>query len=164
MRVLRCVYWDCEVIPQALHPCLKQFVLLQYFYYNLYHICYYSFFRDGEIHCLMCVDAYSLNYIHFSHRTLIDSFVQKEIGYGFSFLQQQMVPSCMMHTLHQCSDQNAMCMLPGSVGVACSPILSASFEGMGCAPVLNRAATPDEFVSIMCTFVDKTIPSTFEGS
>jgi hypothetical protein len=39
-------------------------------------------------------------------------------------------------------------MLPGSVGVACSPILSASFEGMGCAPVLNRAATPDEFVSM----------------
>jgi hypothetical protein len=26
---------------------------------------------------------------------------------------------------------NAMCMLPGSVGVACSPTLSVSLEGMG---------------------------------
>jgi hypothetical protein len=39
--------------------------------------------------------------------------------------------------------------------------LSVSLEGMGCEPVLNLAATPDEAVSIMCTFVDKTIPSTF---
>jgi hypothetical protein len=52
-------------------------------------------------------------------------------------------------------------MLPGSVGVACSPILSVSLEGMGCEPVLNLAATPDEAVSIISTFVDKTIPSTF---
>jgi hypothetical protein len=46
--------------------------------------------------------------------------------------------------------------LPGSVGVACSPIiLSVSFEGMGCEPVLNVSATPDESMSIICTFVDK---------
>ncbi len=32
---------------------------------------------------------------------------------------------------------------------------------MGCEPVINLAATSDEAVSIMCTFVDKTIPSTF---
>jgi hypothetical protein len=57
-----------------------------------------------------------------------------------------------------------MRMLPGSVGVAYSPILSVSLEGMDCEPVLNLAATPDEAVSITCTFVDKTIPSTFEGS
>ncbi len=56
---------------------------------------------------------------------------------------------------------NAMPMLPGSVGVACSPILSVSLEGMGCEPVLILAATPDEAVSIICTFVAKTIPSTF---
>jgi hypothetical protein len=47
--------------------------------------------------------------------------------------------------------------LPGSVGVACFPILSVSFEGTGCEPVLNLAATPDEAVSIICTVVDKTI-------
>jgi hypothetical protein len=47
--------------------------------------------------------------------------------------------------------------LPGSVGVACSPILSVSFEGMGCEPTLNLAATPDEAVSIICTIADKTI-------
>jgi hypothetical protein len=32
---------------------------------------------------------------------------------------------------------------------------------MGCEPILNLAATPDEAVSIICTVVDKTIPSTF---
>jgi hypothetical protein len=55
---------------------------------------------------------------------------------------------------------NSLHILPGSLGVACSPILSVSLEGMGCEPVLNLAATPDEAVSIICTVVDKTIPST----
>ncbi len=32
---------------------------------------------------------------------------------------------------------------------------------MGCEPVLNLAATLEEAVSIICTVVDKTIPSTF---
>jgi hypothetical protein len=32
---------------------------------------------------------------------------------------------------------------------------------MGCEPVLNLSATPDEAMSIICTFVDKTILSTF---
>ncbi len=59
---------------------------------------------------------------------------------------------------------NTMHILLGSVGVACPPILSVSLEGMGCEPVLNLAATPDEAVSIICTFVDKTIPSTFGRS
>jgi hypothetical protein len=54
-----------------------------------------------------------------------------------------------------------MCTLPGLLGIACSPILSVSLEGMGSEPVLNLAATPDEAVSIICTFVDKTMHSTF---
>jgi hypothetical protein len=49
------------------------------------------------------------------------------------------------------------------LGVACSPILSVSFEGMGYAPVLNLSVTPDEAVSIICTVVDKTILLTFGG-
>ncbi len=53
--------------------------------------------------------------------------------------------------------------LPRSVGVACSPILSVSFEGMGCEPVLNLVATPDEAVSILCTFVNKIILQTLWG-
>ncbi len=53
--------------------------------------------------------------------------------------------------------------LPGSFGVACSPILSVSFEGMGCEPVLDLSASPYEAVSIICTIVDKTILSTFGG-
>jgi hypothetical protein len=52
-------------------------------------------------------------------------------------------------------------ILPGSVGVACSPILSVSLVEVGCEPVLNLAATPDEDGSIICTVVDKTIPLTF---
>jgi hypothetical protein len=46
---------------------------------------------------------------------------------------------------------------PGSVGVACSPILSVSFEGMGCELILNFTVTPDEAVSMICTIVNKTI-------
>ncbi len=40
-------------------------------------------------------------------------------------------------------------ILPGSFGVACAPILSVILEGMGCEPVLNLAATPDEAVNNM---------------
>ncbi len=54
---------------------------------------------------------------------------------------------------------NSIPMLPGSVSVACSPISSVSLAEIGCEPVLNLAATPDETVSIICTFVDKS--STF---
>ncbi len=39
---------------------------------------------DGKIHCLMCVDTYSLNCIHFPLWTLIDSFVWNEIVHGIS--------------------------------------------------------------------------------
>ncbi len=53
--------------------------------------------------------------------------------------------------------------LPGSVGVACSPILSVSFEGMSCEPILNLAATPDEAVCIICTVVNITILLTLWG-
>ncbi len=34
---------------------------------------------------------------------------------------------------------------------------------MGCEPVLDLSATPDEAVSIICTFVDKTTLLTFWG-
>jgi hypothetical protein len=51
----------------------------------------------------------------------------------------------------------------GLLGVACSPILSVSFKEMGCEPVLNLSATPDEAVSIICTIVDKTILLTLLG-
>ena len=67
-----------------------------------------------------------------------------------------MVPLYMMLYTSKVIKGNAMHMLPGSVGFACSPILSLSLEGMGCEPVLNLAATPGEAVSIICTFVDYT--------
>jgi hypothetical protein len=70
----------------------------------------------------------------------------------------------MMHTLHQQGDQRVtLCIFSGLLGVACSPILSKSFERMGCEPVLNLEATPDEAVSIICTLVDKIILLTFWG-
>jgi hypothetical protein len=56
---------------------------------------------------------------------------------------------------------NTLRTIPGSFGIAFSPILSVILEGIGCEPVLNCAATPDEAVSIICTVVDKTTPSTF---
>jgi hypothetical protein len=56
---------------------------------------------------------------------------------------------------------NALCTLSGLLCVAYSPILSVSLKGMGCEPVLNLEATPDEAVSIKCIVVDNTIPSTF---
>ncbi len=59
---------------------------------------------------------------------------------------------------------NSLRILPGLLGVACSPILSVSLEGMGCEPVLNLAATPDEAVSIICTVVDKLYLQLFGGS
>ncbi len=43
-------------------------------------------------------------------------------------------------------------------------VLSVSLEGMGCEPVLNIAVTSDEAVSMICTVIDKTIPSTFGRS
>ncbi len=58
---------------------------------------------------------------------------------------------------------NALCILSGLLDVACSPILSVSFEGMGCDPVLNLSATFDEAVSIICIVVDKTLLLTLWG-
>jgi hypothetical protein len=76
-----------------------------------------------------------------------------------------MVPlfRCIFYTIKVIKG-NALRVLPGSLGVACSPIISVSFEGMGCEPVLNLAATPDEAVSIICIVVDKTILFTFGES
>ena len=41
--------------------------------------------------------------------------------------------------------------------------VSVSLEEVGCEPVLNLAATPDEAVSIICTVVNKTILQTLWG-
>jgi hypothetical protein len=51
-----------------------------------------------------------------------------------------------------------------SASVRHCPILSVSLEGMGCEPVLNLPATRGEAVSVISTFVDKTIPSIFGGN
>jgi hypothetical protein len=75
-----------------------------------------------------------------------------------------MVPllRCILYT-SKVIKGNVLRILSGLLGVACSPILSVSFEGMGCEPVLNLSATPDEAVSITCTIVDKTILLTLWG-
>ena len=53
------------------------------------------------------------------------------------------------------------CVLPGSVGVACSPMLPVSCGGIGCEPVSSFAiALPGEAVSTVL-FADKIIQSTF---
>ncbi len=122
-------------------------------------------FRDSKIHCLMCVNTYSLNCIHFPLWTLIDSFIGIEIVHGIFFDISRWYHHiwCILYT-NEVITGNTMWMLPGSAGVASSPNLSVSLEGMGCEPVLNLAATTDEAVSIICTFIDKIIPSTFGRS
>ncbi len=122
-------------------------------------------FRDGKTHCLMYVSTYSLNWIHFPLWTLIDSFVWIGIVHGILFWYSRWYHCiwCILYT-NTVIMGNAMRILPGSVGVACSPILSVSLEGMGCEPVLNLAVNPDEGVSKICTFADRTIRSTFGRS
>ena len=59
---------------------------------------------------------------------------------------------CIWWILYTCKViKGNTCAYLGSLGVACSPILSVSLEEVGCEPVLNLAATPDEAVSIICT-------------
>jgi hypothetical protein len=65
-----------------------------------------------------------------------------------------------MHTLHQQGDQGRF---PGLLCVAYSPILSVSFRGMGCEPILDLSANSDVALSIICTVIDKTTFSTLWG-
>ncbi len=109
------------------------------------------------IHHLMCVDTYSLNCIQFPLWTLINSFVWNEIVHGISCDISGWYHRYDAYSTPIRWSRVTLSYLPGSVGVACSPILSVSFEGMGCEPVLNLAATPDEAVSIICSVGDKTI-------
>ncbi len=97
------------------------------------------------IHCLMCVDTYSLNCIQFPLWTLIDSFVWNEIVHGISYDISGRYHQYDAYSTPIRWSRVTLNYLPGSVGVACSPILSVSFEGMGCEPILNLAATPDEW-------------------
>jgi hypothetical protein len=111
----------------------------------------------------MCVDTYSLNCIQFPLWTQIDSFIWNEIVHGIScdisgWYHQYDAYSTPIRWLRV-----TLSYLPGSVGVAYSPILSVSFEEMGCEPVLNLVATPDEALSIICTVVNKTILQTLWG-
>ncbi len=127
------------------------------FYSIIYNIsAIISIVIDGKIHCLMCVDTYSLNCIQFLLWTLIDSFVWNEIDHGISS-----DISGWYHLLDAYStparwSRVTVCVYyQDHLVVTCSPILSVSFEGMGCEPVLNLAATPDEAVSMIRTVVDK---------
>ncbi len=109
------------------------------------------------IHHLMCVDTYSLNCIQFLLWTLINSFIWTEIVHGISCDISGWYHQCDAYSTPIRWSRVTLSNLPGLLGVACSPILSVSFEGMGCDPILNLAATPNEAVSIICTVVDKTI-------
>ncbi len=118
---------------------------------------------DGKLHRLMCVDTHSLNWIQFPLWTLIDSIVWIGIVHGILFDISRWY-HCIWWILYtyKVIKGNA-CTYLGLLGVACSPILSVSLEEVGCEPVLNLAATPDEAVSIICTVCWQTIPSTFLG-
>ncbi len=111
----------------------------------------------------MCVDTNSLNCIQFPLWTLIDSFLGNEIVHGISCDVRGWYHQYDAYFTPIRWSRVILIYLPGSFSVACSPILSLSFEGTGCEPVLNLAATPDEAVSIVCTVVDKTILLTLWG-
>ncbi len=81
--------------------------------------------------------------------TLIDSFIWNEIVHGISCDISRWYHQYDAYSTPIKWSRITLSYLPGSVGVACSPILSVSFEGIGCEPVLNIAATPDEAVSII---------------
>ncbi len=115
------------------------------------------------IHHLMCVDTYSLNCIQFPLWTLIDSFVWNEIVHCISCDIRGWYHQYDAYSTPIRWSRVRLSFLPESVGVACSPILSVSFEEMGCELVLNSAATPYEAVSIICTIVNKTILLTLWG-
>ncbi len=111
----------------------------------------------------MCVDTYSLNCIQFLLWTLIDSFVLNEIVHGISCDISGWYHQYGAYSTPIRWSRVTLSYLPGSVGVACSSFLSVSFERIGCEPVLNLVATPDEAVSIICTVVNKTILQTLWG-
>ncbi len=96
----------------------------------------------------MYLDTFSLSCIHFMLWTLIESFVWNEIVHGISFGISGWYHQYDAYSTPARWSRVAFCVFPGLLGVACSPILSVSFEGMGCAPVLNLSATPDEAVSM----------------
>ncbi len=104
----------------------------------------------------------SEGYIHFLLWTLIDSFLWKKIVHGISCDISGWYHQYAAYSTSIRWSRVTLSYLPGSVDVACSPILSVSFEGMGCEPTLNLAATPDEAVSIICTVVNKNT-SNFMG-
>jgi hypothetical protein len=112
---------------------------------------------------VLCALTFTFWYIHFPLWTLIDSFVWYETVHGISCDISGWYHQYDAYSTPIRWSRAMLSYLPGSVGVACSPILSVSFEGMGCEPILNLAATSDEAVIIMCTVVNKTILLTSWG-
>ncbi len=95
--------WRCfiRIVRLYLRYCIPALSIL--FCYGIcdsiiYIISVYIFI-DGKVHHLICVDTHSLSWIHFLLWTLIDSFVWIGIVHGI-LLNKQMVPLCMMNTLH----------------------------------------------------------------
>ncbi len=121
------------------------------------------FIGDGKLHRLMCVDTHSLNWIQFPLWTLIDSFAWIGIVNGILFDMSGWY-HCIWWILYPCKViKGNACAYLGLLGVAYSPILSVSLEEVGCKPVLNLAATPDEAVRIICTFCWQNYTFNFFG-
>ncbi len=122
------------------------------------------FVGDSKLHCLMCVNTHSLNWIHFPLWTLIESFIWIGIVHGILFDISIWYHS-IWWILYTCKViKGNTCAYLGSLGIACSLILSASLEEVGCEPVLNLAATPDEAVSIIFTICWQNYTFNFVGN
>ncbi len=118
-------------------------------------------FSDGKIHCFMCVDTYSLNWIHCPLWTLIDSFVWIGIVHGilFDICRWYHHIWCILYT-SKVIKGNAMHLLPGSVGVAWSASLRCSSFNLSLGSLTWLTYTygmryqddlgPGEFLLIQC--------------
>ncbi len=75
MRVWRCFirivrsYFKYFILALSMLFCYGICYSIIYIIYSIIHI-----FREGKIHCLICVNIYSLNCIHFMLWSLIDSY------------------------------------------------------------------------------------------
>ncbi len=151
VRVWRCFI---RIVRSYLRYCILALSIL--FCYgicdSLIYIISIYFVSDGKLHCLMCVDTHSLNWIHFWLWTLIDSFVWIGIVHGILFDISGWYHRIwwILYTYKvikgkACAYNQDCLVLPVLL------FLSVNLEGVGCEPVFNLAATPDEAVIIRAT-------------
>ncbi len=130
-------------------------IIILFIISGITHVC-----LDGKISCLVCVNTYSLDFIHSLLWTLIDSFVWIDRVYGMSFLLAVDTIAYDAYSTPTEWSRVTPCITRISWCCLFSYFTSElQRDGLWACPQLI-AATLDDSVSIICTFVDKTIPLT----